>query len=181
MSNPIDNSYWVNTDILLAGEYPGESDQEKTRSTLRRLLVSGVSQFIDLTTKGEIPSYEKLLMKEAELLGVDVVYSRHPVRKGGIPRSPVQTLAIIREIDEAESRGLTTYLHGAGGVGRVGLVVGCYLAERGLPGDRALRKLSILYSAMEKSAWEPDIPETEQQTEYVRNWQPGAQIEGDEN
>jgi hypothetical protein len=27
---------------------------------------------------------------------------------------------------------------------------------------------------MEKSAWEPSIPETEQQLEYIRGWQPGA-------
>jgi hypothetical protein len=48
--------------------------------------------------------------------------------------------------------------------------VGCYLVQSGLPGDRALRKLAILYSAMEKSAWVPQIPETDQQVEYVRNW-----------
>ena len=178
MSNPIDNSYWVKPDVLLAGEHPVQADVDKTRGTLRRLLVNGVSQFIDVTTKGELAPYEKLLMQEAEILGVDVVYSHHPIRKGGIPRSPVQTLAIIREIEEAESRGATTYLHGAGGVGRVGLIVGCYLAEAGLPGDRALRKLSILYSAMEKSAWEPDIPETQQQTEYVVNWKPGGPATG---
>jgi hypothetical protein len=56
----------------------------------------------------------------------------------------------------------------------VGLVVGCYLVQSGLPGDRALRKLAILYSAMEKSAWVPQIPETDQQMDYVRGWVPQA-------
>ena len=176
MSNPIDNSYWVVPDILLAGEHPGDPAEDSTRRALRRLLVGGVSQFIDLTTKDELPSYEDLLQEEAGALGIEVIYSNHPVRKQGIPRSPVQTAAIIREIDEAATRGVTSYLHGAGGVGRVGLVVGCFLVETGLEGKRALNKLQILYSAMEKSAWEPDIPETEQQTEYVRDWQAGVHL-----
>lgn len=177
MSNPIENSYWVIPDILLAGEHPGDPGDEGTRNSLRRLLVSGVSQFIDLTTRGELPSYETLLNEEAGSLGVDAVYSNHPVRRQGIPRSPVQTGAIIREIDAAAADGMTTYLHGAAGVGRVGLVVGCFLVESGLSGHRALNKLQILYSAMEKSAWEPDIPETEQQSEYVRDWQAGVHVE----
>jgi hypothetical protein len=46
--------------------------------------------------------------------------------------------------------------------------------ECGLPNDRALRKLAILYSSMEKSAWEPSIPETEQQIEYIRKWEAGS-------
>jgi hypothetical protein len=170
MSNPIDNSYWVVPDVLLAGEYPGGGDLDRARRQLRRLLVGGVSQFIDMTTAGEHKPYEPVLMEEADLLGVNAVYSNHPVRRHGIPRSPVQTAAIIREIAEAAGEGVTTYLHGASGVGRVGLVVGCYLVQSGLPGDRALRKLAILYSAMEKSAWVPQIPETDQQVEYVRGW-----------
>jgi hypothetical protein len=174
MSNPIDNSYWVVPDVLLAGEYPGGGDLDRARRQLRRMLVAGVSQFIDLTTAGEHEPYEEVLMEEAGRLGVTAVYSNHPVRRHGIPRSPVQTAAVIREIAEAAADGLTSYLHGASGVGRVGLVVGCYLVQSGLDGDRALRKLAILYSAMEKSAWVPQIPETDQQMEYVRNWDPQA-------
>jgi hypothetical protein len=181
MSNPIDNSYWVIPDLLLAGEHPGDPGDESTRHSLRRLLVSGVSQFIDLTTRGELPSYEAVLHEEAETLGVEVVYSNHPVRRQGIPRSPVQTAAIIREVDEAMSKGVTTYLHGAAGVGRVGLVVGCFLVETGLSGHRAINKLQILYSAMEKSAWEPDIPATQQQADYVREWQAGQHADNPGN
>jgi hypothetical protein len=177
MSNPIDNSYWVDPDVLLAGEHPGDPGDDTTRKSVRRLLVTGVSQFIDLTTRGELPSYESLLQEEAKTLGVEVAYSNHPVRRQGIPRSPVQTAAIIREIAEARSSGMMTYLHGAAGVGRVGLVVGCFLVETGLSGNRALNKLQILYSAMEKSAWEPDIPATEQQADYVREWLAGQHSE----
>jgi hypothetical protein len=174
MTNPIDNSYWVVPDVLLAGEYPGGGDMGRARRQLRRLLVGGVSQFIDLTTTGEHEPYENVLMEEADLVGVSAIYSSHPVRRHGIPRSPIQTTAVIREIAEAAEKGITTYLHGASGVGRVGLVVGCYLVQSGLPGDRALRKLAILYSAMEKSAWVPQIPETDQQVDYVRQWDPEA-------
>lgn len=108
------------------------------------------------------------------MLGVDVQYSHHPVRDKGIPRSPVQMAAVFREISDAMSRGETTYIHANRGVGRTGVAIGCYLVECGLDGDRAIRKLAILYSSMEKSAWEPQIPETDQQIEYIREWEAGA-------
>lgn len=174
MNKPIDNCYWVIPDMLLAGEHPGDDEEDRARKKLRRFLVAGVSQFIDLTEKGECPEYESVLMEEAERLGVEAVYCHHPIRRGAIPRSPVQMAAIIREIGEAAGRGMSTYMHAGDGVGRTGLAVGCYLVECGLSGERALRKLAILYSAMEMSAWEPYIPKTAQQMEYVANWQPGA-------
>ncbi|KPK58663.1 MAG: hypothetical protein PVI25_09290 [Gammaproteobacteria bacterium] len=174
MTKPIDNSFWVIPDLLLAGEHPGAAGEEEMVRRIRRFLVSGVSQFIDLSDKKECGSYEEILTRESGLLGVDARYSHHPIRDKGIPRSPVQMAAVFREVSDAMGRGQITYIHANRGVGRTGVAVGCYLVECGLPADRAVRKLAILYSAMEKSAWEPSIPETEQQLDYIRHWEPGA-------
>lgn len=172
MTRPIDNSFWVLPNALMAGEHPRVESPEETRRRLRRFLFAGVTQFIDLTDKGEMTSYEELLAEEARLFDDEVVYSHHPIRDKGIPRSPVQLAAVFREIGAAMAQRHVTYIHAARGVGRTGLAAGCYLVECGLSGERALRKLAILYSSMECSAWEPQIPETDQQMEYVRNWKP---------
>ena len=172
MSRPIDNCFWVLPDFLLAGEHPSVDNPDETRKRLRRFLFAGVTQFIDLSDKGEVPPYRDLLEEESRLFEGEVVYSHHPVRDKGIPRSPVQLAAVFRELGEAMAKGKVTYLHAARGVGRTGLAAGCYLVECGLSGERALRKLAILYSSMECSAWEPQIPETDQQMDYVRNWKP---------
>ncbi|MGB5211451.1 MAG: hypothetical protein WBN31_07975 [Gammaproteobacteria bacterium] len=174
MTKPIDNSFWVLPDVLMAGEHPGSDNEDETRRRLRRFLFAGVTQFIDLSDKGERPAYESILQQEAELFDETVIYSHHPIRDKGIPRSPVQMTAVIREISDVMAERKITYVHAARGVGRTGLAAGCYLVECGLDGERALRKLMILYSDMECSAWEPRIPETDQQVEYVRQWRPGG-------
>jgi protein-tyrosine phosphatase len=174
MTKPIDNSFWVIPDVLLAGEHPGAAGDDEMTRRLRRFLVSGVSQFIDLSDKKECLSYDRMLQSESEMLGIDARYSHHPIRDKGIPRSPVQMAAVFRDISDALAQGQVTYIHANRGVGRTGVAVGCYLVECGLAPDRAIRKLAILYSAMERSAWEPSIPETEQQIEYIRNWEAGA-------
>lgn len=174
MTNPIDNCFWVIPDVLLAGEHPALLGEDQAKRRIRRFLVAGINQFIDLSDKHECTDYSALLEREAAMLGASASYSHHPIRDKGIPRSPVQMAAIFREIGEAISRKHVTYIHANRGVGRTGVAVGCYLVECGLPSDRALRKLAILYSSMEKSAWEPSIPETEQQIDYIRNWEAGA-------
>jgi hypothetical protein len=174
MTNPIDNCFWVIPDVLLAGEHPALLGADQAKRRIRRFLVAGVNQFIDLSDKNECPDYSGLLIDEAAMLGAEANYSHHPIRDKGIPRSPVQMAAIFREISDAMSRKYVTYLHANRGVGRTGVAIGCYLVECGLPNDRALRKLAILYSSMEKSAWEPSIPETEQQIEYIRKWEAGS-------
>ena len=85
MTKPIDNSFWVIPDLLLAGEHPGAAGEEEMVRRIRRFLVSGVSQFIDLSDKKECGSYEEILTRESGLLGVDARYSHHPIRDKGKP------------------------------------------------------------------------------------------------
>ena len=46
---PISESYWVEPGRLLAGEYPGDYDEERTRKRIDALIEAGFNTFIDLT------------------------------------------------------------------------------------------------------------------------------------
>jgi hypothetical protein len=62
---PTPNSYWVEPEKLLAGEYPGSTYLARTRQTLRQLVQANVTVFIDLTQEKEFVEYERTLMAEA--------------------------------------------------------------------------------------------------------------------
>ena len=55
---PIVESYWVEENRFLAGEYPGEYNPEITRRRLDAFLETGITTFIDLTQPHELPPYE---------------------------------------------------------------------------------------------------------------------------
>ena len=62
------------------------------------------------------------------------------------------------------------YLHCRAGIGRTGTVVGCLLAENGLSGQAALEELNRLWQQSERAQLWAQVPETPEQTEYVRRW-----------
>jgi protein-tyrosine phosphatase len=87
-----------------------------------------------------------------------------------VPERPQVMVEILDEIERRLDAGGTVYIHCWGGIGRTGTVAGCFLVRQGLTGDAALGQLARLWPQMEKSAWHPTTPQTEQQFEYVRNW-----------
>jgi ADP-ribosyl-[dinitrogen reductase] hydrolase len=167
---PLENSYWVHPDLLLAGEYPGGPDEEAARRKLSALLDRGVDCFLDLTNPGELPPYGSILEELAGERGLAVEYHRLPIRDFGVPDEPSQMVAILDRLDAALAAGRTPFVHCWGGVGRTGTVIGCHLARRGLAGDAALARLAELWPQMAKSRIRPQTPETEEQREYVRSW-----------
>ena len=165
---PLSNCYWVLPGQLLAGEHPGGSTAAATRVRLRRLLEAGVSCFIDLTHPEELAPYD------AELpLGVD--YFRKPIPDHGIPLQPGHMAELLDCLREALRSGRVVYLHCRAGIGRTGTVAGCLLVESGLAGDAAVDELNRLWQQSGRAALWPQVPETPEQTEYVRHWvRPGA-------
>src|SRR6202162_5105573 len=160
---PLSNCYWVLPGQLLAGEHPGGSTAAATRVRLRRLLEAGVSCFIDLTHPAELAPYD------AELpLGVD--YFRKPIPDHGIPLQPGHMAELLDCLREALRSGRVVYLHCRAGIGRTGTVAGCLLVESGLAGDAAVNQLNRLWQQSAHAALWPQVPETPEQTEYVRRW-----------
>jgi len=169
---PIPNAYWVRPGRLLAGEYPGDWNEEATRKKLRRLLEAGVTFFVDLTQAGEygLEPYTPALKKVAAELGLSVTHRRLPIRDRGTPSVEGMKL-ILDTIDAALAEGGVVYVHCYAGIGRTGTAVGCHLARHGVGGEEALAEIARLRRNA-SNGWITS-PETEAQRRMVRDWPVG--------
>lgn len=170
MELPNPNSYWVQPGRLMAGEYPGHQRSERARLRLRQYLESGVSFFLDLTEPGELRSYSRFLAEVSADLGVRAEHCRMPIRDAGVPETREYMRQILDVVDEAIADGNVVYVHCWGGVGRTGLVVGCFLVRHGLKGNQAIAELGRLWQGVEKSSLWPFTPETRDQEDWIRGW-----------
>jgi hypothetical protein len=165
---PVDGSYWVN-DQLLAGEYPGGWDEESLKLDLRRLLIAGVTYFLDLTEEREkgLRPYAAALHEIVRGIGRAVQHHRMPIPDFETP-SVEYMRGILDALDAALADGHTVYLHCYAGIGRTGTVVGCYLVRHGHSGRGALDELARLRrgSALENAF----SPATEEQRRLVYDW-----------
>jgi protein-tyrosine phosphatase len=164
MKRPIENSYWVEEGSLLAGEYPRNKDEYFSRTKVNALLCAGVRVFVDLTEADEG------LLPYSQLIG-DAAHHRFPIKDVSVPKSLVAMTQTLDTIDRSVHEGVLVYVHCWGGVGRTGLVVGCWLARR-LGGQQASLRLRELWKQCPKSVLR-DSPETEAQRSYLRNWRAG--------
>ncbi|HJS89220.1 MAG TPA: ADP-ribosylglycohydrolase family protein [Steroidobacteraceae bacterium] len=169
---PLPNTYWALPGLLLAGEHPSGLSPEATRQRLSQLLASGIECFLDLTHPSETDSYDQELPFHIE-------YLRKPIRDHGLPEKREHMMEILDCLHDALQSGRKAYVHCRAGIGRTGMVVGCLLVERGLTGEQALDELARVWQQCERSHFWPSVPETEAQTEYVRQWsRPSAAVRG---
>ena len=145
---PFPGCYWVEPGPFLAGSYPAAFTPAETEARLRGLLAAGVTAFIDLTARGELPGYEAALRE----LGSTARRERHPIGDFGTPSREAMR-ATLDAIAAELAAGGTPYVHCRAGIGRTGTVVGCWLAEHGVP---------------EGARGRP--PETAAQRAYVEEW-----------
>ena len=166
ISKPIENSYQVIPDKFLAGEYPRDINEESSISKIETLITAGVRTFIDLTTKEDnLKPYDYLLKPYRSL---NIHHFNFPVPDLSIPSSKRQTVEILDTIEKYIETGIV-YLHCWGGVGRTGVIVGCWLAEHGYPGQKALIRLQELWKECVKSTARRS-PETKSQEDYILTW-----------
>jgi hypothetical protein len=163
MDRPLPNSYWVIPGRLLAGEYPGDPDHAQARRRLLRLHYAGINSFVDLTEEGELPPYSFFLPKNAE-------YLRSAIVDTGVPNKVAQTQELIAAIHAALAKDRRVYVHCRAGIGRTGLIIGCFLADQESNGRTALTILNRLWRQSERAASWPKIPQTAEQADYIRGW-----------
>jgi hypothetical protein len=166
---PIIESYWVEEDLFLAGEYPGSYDPEDTRRRMDAFLESGIRTFIDLTQSHELAPYEPILKEEAGIYDTMAFYHRFAIRDHGVPSIQTMTL-ILDTIDHAIQNGDPVYVHCWGGVGRTGIVVGCYFVRHGMSPRKALERVNALYQTRPQNYFLVRSPETEEQADFVLKW-----------
>ena len=171
---PLENSYWIIPDKLLAGEYPRTKDVSTSRFRLETMFRAGITRFIDLTTHNDnLADYEELLR---DVSGGRAKRLNFPIPDVSIPNNPNQMLAVLDAIDIALCEGHGVYIHCWGGVGRTGTVVGCWL-KRHLDGKicqaypTVSKTLDDLWKECPKSLKKPRSPETKEQQAYIDNWQ----------
>jgi protein-tyrosine phosphatase len=160
---PIKNCYWVVPRQLLAGEYPRDKSEESSRDKINALVDAGVKVFVDLTEEKEG------LLPYTELLPEGIQHLRFPIRDVSIPASTETTIVILNTIDEHLRRGEMVYVHCWGGVGRTGVIVGCWLSQHGAEGEEALIRLRELWNTCPKSTHRQS-PETIEQEQYITAW-----------
>ncbi len=167
---PIPDSYWVLPGRLLAGEYPGSKDATEARRKLDHFLAAGVTYFLDLTQPSELLPYAAMLQEEAAAAGRTTIHHRMPIPDQGTP-SVAETKHRLDVIDAALADRHVVYVHCYGGVGRTGVIAGCFLVRHGMTGDEALAEIARLRQGT------PDgykrSPETPAQAARVRTWRIG--------
>ncbi len=171
MSRPDPNTYWVEPNRLLAGEYPSARDAASARKRLGAFLEHGITHFIDLTQDGELRPYDRVLSKLAKERGVSVEYQRMPIADMSVPRRAADMVSILDRVGTVIAAGGTAYVHCLAGIGRTGTTIGCYFVRQGLTGDAALRELARLWPQMAKSDVFPNTPQTAEQRQFVLEWQ----------
>ncbi|KAI0916505.1 hypothetical protein AcV5_002980 [Taiwanofungus camphoratus] len=179
-SRPLPNSYWA-TPYLVACEFPycpltpTQMAHKQTKQKLDALLLAGVRTFIDLTEPHELFPYSPHLAARCALLGIEageVEYHNFPIRDRSVPASVEVVREIMAVLRDNERRARVSAVHCRGGIGRTGLVVGCWLVESGIARDGAdaLRLIAEEWKTVEKCKRFPCSPETGPQFEFVRNF-----------
>ena len=171
MDRPLPNSYWVIPGRLLAGEYPLGADDADAHARLARLDQAGVDYFVDLTEEYEEPGYRHLLPARSTHL-------RSAIVDTWVPDNAQQMQQILSDIRAALSLGRCVYVQCRAGIGRTGLVIGCFLAEEEQNGKSALKRLNRLWRQSARADSWPKVPQTREQADYIRRWlqlrNPGA-------
>jgi hypothetical protein len=159
---PLPNSYWVIPGRLLAGEHPGSLSEAEARERIERLVGAGITYFVDLTEPDEQPEYRHLLPGRAE-------YLRSPIADTRVPFNISQTQAVLSMIRGALARNRGVYVHCRAGIGRTGLIIGCFLAEE-RDGRSAVKLLNRLWRQSARAEAWPKVPQTAEQADYIRRW-----------
>jgi hypothetical protein len=163
LDRPLPNTYWVIPGRLLAGEYPIGTEPGEAQDRLERLREAGIDYFIDLTEDGELPGYRHLLRPRTAHL-------RSAIADTWVPNNISQVQHLLSDIRAALALGRGVYVHCRAGIGRTGLIIGCFLAEESGDGKAALKLLNRLWRQSERAKTWPKVPQTAQQTDYVRRW-----------
>jgi protein-tyrosine phosphatase len=175
-ARPISNSYIVPGGRLVAGEYPGSPPSNPTsalEAKLAGLLGAGVTAFVDLTESHELDPYAPALLALAAERRAEVLHERMSIVDMNVC-GPDFMRAVLDRIDGLLAEGHTIYVHCWGGVGRTGMVVGCWLVRQGMTGEAALAEVARLFGTMSPEkvrrhrAW--GSPQTREQREVVRRW-----------
>ena len=123
---------------------------------------SGLERVVSLLEPGEVADLG--LQREAALCaaaGIELV--SFPIPDRGVPASRTAALALARTLAAGLVEGRSIAVHCRAGIGRSSLIAACALVCLGLDGERAF--------ALIKEARGLDVPDTEEQREWVMGFE----------
>jgi protein-tyrosine phosphatase len=159
---PTGRSYWVIEGLLAAGAYPAGD-------ALERLIGAGISAFVNLTQDTDWYSVDANLERYDPLPADDTVVVRHPIVDLGVPTETAMS-GILDEIDRFLAEGRKVYVHCWGGIGRTGIVVGCWLIRHDLAHPADVLDILARLRVADTGAGRHPSPETVEQRAFVRSW-----------
>ena len=189
-SNPF--SYWIVPDKFLAGDYPGTHYSYNPLTTFisyihtiaglhatkyhyfhtskqrqQSIINVNIKHIIDLTEANERSPYFDKIDSLAAKQNIIIRHHRFPITDRNIS-SKLFMQTILDFIDDKIQKNQPIYLHCFRGLGRTGLVVGCYLARHGYSGNKALPLIDSLrsHTASKFRA----SPQNQKQRDMVTNW-----------
>ncbi len=175
MTVPYSRSYWVVPGKLMAGCYPGSDNKDDAHQKLKGLLDHGIRHVINLMEENEKDHsgnpffpYKEQMATISESMACTVSFDRMPIKDLWIP-TRIEMCRILDRIDECLENNKPVYVHCWGGRGRVGTVVGCYLARHGYAVDR---KILGIIQQIRKDTEDSHLesPERPQQEDMVLSW-----------
>jgi hypothetical protein len=173
-AGPIPDSYWVEPGKLLAGPHPGGTSAGETAGRVSSLLDAGVRCIVNLTEQGEegpAQRYEEICRSLAAGRGLEVHCLRYSLWDGTSP-SEAAVRELLDVVDACIERDRPVYIHCLVGLGRTGVMVGCWLVRHGIarPGG-AIRHISRLRRHATTSRI--TSPATDEQIARVKGWKRG--------
>jgi hypothetical protein len=178
-SIPFPQSYWVQPELLCAGQYPGDLNYAIRDEKLRGLLDHGLRRIVCLIEEHEtarngapFASYLPRLEELAADRGAAIEWHRLGVRDASAP-TPARMREILAVLNQGIPQKTPTYFHCWGGHGRTGTVAACYMIQQGMTPEQALAEVTRLRKSLPKN----HDPFEGDQREFILGWKQRMQKE----
>lgn len=176
-SKPMNESYWVEPGRLLAGEHPGHWEERVARRRICGLLDAGVRVFVDLSERADaVTPYRDILARICRERGLHAEYCWEPLASDTLPEHADVVVHALRRVREGLESGTRVYVHCSDGIDRTGMLMGCWLIERGYDPEAALVELERRFAAMAKAKIYRSTPSNALFAEWVENWVPQLEL-----
>lgn len=163
---PVSRSYWIVEGRLAAGAYP---DPRPDCDRIGPLLEAGFDLFINLTEDRPGGGDGHLIRYDGRASERAAAVRRFPVADMSIPTGALME-RILDEIDKGLEDGRRVYVHCWAGLGRTGVVVGCWLIRHGHAGPEDVETVLRSLRAGDRESGGRESPQTPAQFRMMRAW-----------
>lgn len=163
---PASRSYWIVEEQLAAGAYP---DPRPDNDRIGPLLDAGFNLFINLTEDLPGGGDDHLSRYDGRAAERAAIVRRFPIVDMDIPTDALME-RILDEIDRGLEEGRRIYVHCWGGLGRTGVVIGCWLVRHGHASGKNVEGILDALRVGDRENGRCESPQTPAQFRMMRGW-----------